>query len=113
LIADAKVFNAERSHGKQYLIRGFHQVFRYACDYNEAVGYLIIFNTSQRPIRFILHNATASVPQIVFSHKTIFLLEIDIYPHSETASKRGVPDPVEIAEDEIIAAQSVESEGST
>jgi hypothetical protein len=112
LIADAKVFNPERNHGKAYLIRGFHQVFRYACDYNEAIGYLIIFNTSPRPIRFILHEATASVPQIVFNHKTIFLLEIDLYPHPDTASKRGVPDAVEIAEDEIVAPPSAEPESS-
>lgn len=49
LIADAKVFNPERSHGKAYVIKGVHQLYRYACDYNEAVGYLIIFNTSARP----------------------------------------------------------------
>lgn len=110
LIADAKVFNPERNHGKSYLIRGFHQVYRYACDYNEAIGYLIIFNTSVRPIRFVLRNPAASVPQILFNHKTIFLLEIDLFPHSETASKRGVPDAVEITEDEITTPPQVKSE---
>ena len=104
LIADAKVFNPDRGHGKAYLIKGFHQVHRYVCDYNETVGYLVIFNTGERPIRFALRNAAAPVPQILFNHKTIFLLEIDIFPHIESASKRGVPDAVEICEDEIIAA---------
>jgi hypothetical protein len=108
LIADAKVFNSERNHGKSYLIRGFHQVYRYACDYNEAIGYLIIFNTSARPIRFVLRNPTAPVPQILFNHKTIFLLEIDLFPHAETASKRGVPDAVEITEDEMVATPQAE-----
>jgi hypothetical protein len=42
LIADVKIFNPDKSKGAPYLIKGFHQLYRYTCDYNEPVGYLII-----------------------------------------------------------------------
>ena len=110
LIADAKIFNPERSKGKSYLARGFHQVYKYACDYNEAIGHLIIFNTYPRPIRFALRNPSETVPRVVYNHKTIFLLEVDLFPHSEPASKRGIPDAVEITEEELITGpQQTES----
>ena len=72
LIADAKIFNPEASKGKSYLIRGFHQVHRYTCDYNEPIGYLIIFNTSGRPLRFVLQEASDSVPRVVYDRRQSF-----------------------------------------
>ena len=101
LIADAKIFNPGASKGKPYLIRGFHQVYRYTCDYNEPVGYLIIFNMCDRPLRFLLKAASDAIPRVVYNHKTIFLLEIDIYPYAEPASKRGRPDSIDVSEEDL------------
>jgi len=103
LIADAKVFNPDKSKGKSYIVRGFHQVHRYASDYNESIGYLVIFNTSPKPIRFVLSESSQAIPRVVYNHKTIFLLEIDVYPHPDPASKRGLPDAVQITEAELCA----------
>ncbi|MGD1091557.1 MAG: hypothetical protein ABSB35_06130 [Bryobacteraceae bacterium] len=107
LIADAKILNPEASKGKSYLIRSFHQVYQYTCDYNEPIGYLIFFNMCDRRLRFLLKEASDPVPRVVYNHKTIFLLEIDIYPHAEPASKRGKPDSIDVTEEDLTA--SVES----
>ena len=104
LIADAKILDPGASKGKPYLIRGFHQVYQYTCDYNEPIGYLIMFNMCDRRLRFLLKAASDSVPRVVYNHKTIFLIEIDIYPHAEPASKRGKPDTIDITEEELTAS---------
>ena len=52
LIADAKVFGPET--GKGYIGQGFRQVYQYTCDYNQAIGYLVIFNTSEKQLNFLL-----------------------------------------------------------
>lgn len=96
LIADAKVFNPAKSHGKAYIAKGFHQIYIYTCDFNEPFGYLIIFKTSEHDVRFALGNQPDLVPYLVHNDKTIFLILIDIFPHAEPASKRGKLQPVEI-----------------
>jgi hypothetical protein len=100
LIADAKVF--KRGDSKKYILQGFRQVYEYCADYNAAIGYLIIFNTSDKQLRFGVSGSAAPLPRVVLNHKTIFFLVIDIYPHDETASQRPQPDVVEISEDEIL-----------
>ncbi len=100
LIADAKVFKPGES--KKYILQGFRQIYDYCADYNSAVGYLIIFNTSDKQLRFGVSGSAAPLPRVVVNHKTIFFLVIDIYSHEETASQRPQPDVVDISEDEIL-----------
>ena len=104
LIADAKIFNPERGKAKAYLIQGFHQLYKYTCDYNQTVGYLVIFNTSEKQPRFVLQNAAEPVPRVLINNKAIFFVEVDIYPHAEPASQRKPPEVVEIKEEDILAA---------
>jgi hypothetical protein len=112
LIADAKVFKPGES--KKYILQGFRQIYDYCADYNAAIGYLIIFNTSDKQLRFGVSGSAAPLPRVVLNHKTIFFLVIDIYPHGETASQRPQPDVVEISEDEILGeVRSSEKAGST
>jgi hypothetical protein len=101
LIAEAKVFNPEGGRGKAYILKAFRQVYRYTCDYNQPIGYVVIFRTSERPISFALPSEAEPVPRVIRNHKTLFALEIDLYPHAETASKEHAPDPVIITEEEI------------
>ena len=44
LVFEVKVFDPERGKGNRQLQQGFHQVLRYADDYNQSLGYLVIFN---------------------------------------------------------------------
>jgi hypothetical protein len=89
LIADAKVFNPERSKGVMYIAKGFNQLYSYCVDFNSPVGYLIIFKTTPDDLRLILPEQSHGTPFAVLNNKTIFFILIDIFPHDESASKRG------------------------
>ena len=112
LIADAKIFNPESSKGKDYISKGFNQLYQYTLDYNETFGYLIIFKTCDNDIKFALTNQEQSTPFIIHNNKTIFLITIDIFPHQEPASKRGVLKPLEISENDLIQIDKQENLGN-
>ena len=102
LVADVKIFNPDRSKGAKYIIQGFRQVYQYTVDYNSEFGYLLIFNTSNKQLKFAVSGTANPVPHVVLNHKTIFFLVIDLYPHETSASKRPQQEVVEITEDEIL-----------
>jgi len=102
LVADAKIFDPGRSKGKSYIAKGFGQVYRYTVDFNEAFGYLVIYQTSEHELRFLLGSQCQSTPFVIHNNKTIFLLTIDIFPHEQSASKRGALKPHEISESDLI-----------
>jgi hypothetical protein len=107
LIADAKIFNPEKSKGGSYIRQAFHQIYRYTCDYNQPIGYLVIFNTSEKQLSFDLKNESQPVPRITFNNKTVFFLEIDIFPHPEPASRRKPGERINLTEQEIIEGFSI------
>jgi len=101
LLADAKVFNPDRGHGKPYIIAGLRQLYVYTMDYNESAGYLVIFNTSADELRLALTGDALSIPYLVQNNKTLWVIVVDIFPHEETASKRPKPDAVEITQSDF------------
>jgi hypothetical protein len=103
LVADAKIFNPDKGKGAKYIVQGFRQIAQYAADYNEVLGYLVIFNTSNKQLRFAVESGSQPLPKIELNHKTIFYLVIDLYPHETSASKRPQAEVVEITQDEIAA----------
>lgn len=111
LVADAKIFNPDKSQSKSYILQGFRQIYQYTLDYNSAMGYLVIFNTSSKQLRFAVSGSAAPLPHVVLNHKTIFFLTIDLYSHEQPASKRAQQDFVQITESEIlgIATQAAEA----
>lgn len=102
LVADAKIFNPDKSKGARYLSQGFRQIYQYTSDYNEPVGFLIIFNTSDKQLRFALSAAAEPLPRVVVNNKTIFFVVIDLFPHETSASKRLQGEVVELSEQQII-----------
>jgi len=111
LIADAKIFNPEKGRGKEYIAKGFNQIYRYTLDYNEPFGYLIIYKTCEEDLRFALSQQAQSTPFVVHNNKTIFMLTIDIFPYPTSASKRGVLKTVEITETDLV--RIIEAEKKT
>ncbi|OLE39993.1 MAG: hypothetical protein AUI36_25385 [Cyanobacteria bacterium 13_1_40CM_2_61_4] len=106
-MAESKIFNPDKSKTKAYILQGFRQIYQYTLNYNSAMGYLVIFNTSNKQLRFAVSGSAAPLPRVVLNHKAIFFVVIDLYPHEETASKIPQQDFVEITEDEILGvAQS-------
>nr|WP_319510192.1 hypothetical protein [uncultured Draconibacterium sp.] len=102
LIADAKIFNPDKSKNKSYIINGINQLYTYTLDYNETFGYLLVYNTSQTDLLLNFQRNEQSIPCISINNKTIFVLMIDIYPHEQSASKRGKLKAIELNENEII-----------
>jgi hypothetical protein len=100
LIADVKVLTADRGTG--YIAAGFAQVYRYTCDFNEPFGYLIVFNTSAKDLRFMLADQSQNTPFVIHNNKTVFLVTIDISHYDEPASKRGPLQVVEITEADLL-----------
>jgi hypothetical protein len=85
-------------------------VHRYCSDYNKAVGYLIVFDVSEKHLRVDLRSS-GGIPQFEYSHKTIFLVSIDICEHVGTASVRDIPETVSISESELVREIEAVREG--
>ena len=91
LVLEVKLFDPSRSKGKSNLAQGFHQVLRYASDYNQNIGYLVIFNCSDGPL--VVSDDDLSVQEfptrISSSGKSIFVVPVDINPTTASASKEN------------------------
>jgi hypothetical protein len=72
LIADAKIFDTNKSKGKGYLVKAFQQIYRYTVDYTKPFGYLIIFKTCEEDLRLALTNSEQLTPSVTYNNKTIF-----------------------------------------
>ena len=89
LVLEVKVFDPVLSRGKSHLRQGFHQVLRYAGDYNQSLGYLVIFNCSDRQLAISSEEPSGAEfpPRITYGGKTFFVIPIDIHPDTASASK--------------------------
>ena len=107
LVLEVKVFDTERSKGKSNLRQGFHQVVSYANDYNESVGYLVIFNCSDR--KLVISSNEVSKPEvpprITYGGKTFFIVSIDIHPDTVSASKEKPASRITVSQSELVGEQ--------
>ena len=89
LVLEVKVFDPGRSKGKSHLRQGFHQVLRYANDYNQSLGYLVIVNCSDRQLVISSEDASGAEfpPRITYGGKIFFVIPVDIHPDTASASK--------------------------
>jgi hypothetical protein len=88
LVLDAKVFDGTR-RGKQYLASGVHQVHTYCRDFNQEVGYLVVYKTCPETIDFTFSATGQLAPFIRVGGKTIYIFIVDICKYDASASKRG------------------------
>lgn len=100
LLADTKIFDAD-DRGKAYIRKGFNQIYTYTQQYNEPFGYLIIFKTTETDLHFAL-SLSGDLPMVLYNHKTIFLLTIDVFPNPKPVSQRNPLKAIEITEEELI-----------
>ena len=104
LVADVKVYDPGTSRGHAYIRKGFHQVYRYLQDFNQPVGYLVVFAASDKQLEVTTaETQPTTIPSLRINQKTIFLIQIDIFPHSDTASRRPIPERESISEAELRA----------
>ncbi len=101
LVADAKIFNGS-DRGKSYISKGFRQVYQYLLDYNQSIGYLIIYKVCEQDLYISLPYKSQLLPFSIYNCKAIFFLVIDLFPYDSSASKRGALKSIEITEDDLI-----------
>jgi hypothetical protein len=109
LVLDAKVFDGDR-RGKRYIADGVHQVHTYARDFNQEVGYLVIYKTCPETIHFSLGKENFLVPYVSVGGKVIYLMVVDLCDYGASASKRGRLRTFEVTKDFLIQAGSSPSE---
>jgi hypothetical protein len=104
LVADIKIFDPDSGRGATYIKRGITQVHRYLNDYTQPIGYLIVFKGTEKQLDI---NASMSagdeVPYFAIGDKTIFLIQVDIFPHEQPASKRAMSERETISESEMLS----------
>lgn len=88
LVLDAKVFDGSR-RGNSYLAAGVHQVHTYCRDFNQEVGYLVVYKTCPETIDFTFSEAGQLAPFVKVGGKTIYIFVVDVCPYHKSASKRG------------------------
>ena len=103
LVLEVKVYDPNRSKGKRHVRQGFHQIVRYASDYNQSVGYLVVFNCSDRQLAISSREASEPrfPPRIAYGDKTFFSIPININPEVDSASKENPDRRVCIYFDEL------------
>ena len=89
IVLEVKVYDPDRSRSVRHLRQGFHQVLRYANDYNQSTGYLVIFNCSAHQMLVAgKHSEPTETPaRIKHAGKTFFVFVIDVNPDIASASK--------------------------
>jgi hypothetical protein len=85
LVLEVKVFDPAKQYDKSYIKQGFNQASKYVDDYNKSMGYLVIFNVSDKELRLIL-DTSIDYPYLEINNKRIYVIVVDIYPNRKTAS---------------------------
>jgi hypothetical protein len=88
LLADVKIFCPEKSKRKDYLVRGFNQLYTYCCDYNQPCGYLVIFKTSSDDLRILTKNQSQSISCDSQQQDDFLRRDRSVPPHRACLQKR-------------------------
>lgn len=102
IVLDAKYIprGATASDYRKKVGRGFHQVARYCADYNEQVGYLVVFIDDVRVPR-IASDTSDGFSYVTLHGRQIYFVTISI-AHRPTASVAGKAEEVVIDPADII-----------
>lgn len=106
---EIKIFDDDNSKGKAYLRKGFNQALRYSNDYNQPIGYFIVFNLTEKLLQFGEETSTV-FPKCEIQNKTVFIIVVDIHPVERTASQERKPDVVLISRDYLTATEETEKQ---
>ena len=104
MVLEVKVFDPGKSRGVRHLQQGFHQVLRYANDYNENSGYLAIFNCSENQMVVVDGDSefTEYPIRIIHSNTTVFVFVINVHPDMASASRENPSNRVVIDRRDLV-----------
>jgi hypothetical protein len=102
LLVDAKIYDPEGSKNKTYIVKGYNQMLTYQQEYNETVGYLVIFQASGNDLSILLKEKDNKIPFIQHKNKVTFFVVVDLR-NLPSASKRGQHETTVITEDDLVS----------
>ncbi len=94
-IIEVKIFDT-KSYDRSYIRKGFVQVINYAEDYNKDIGFLVVFNVSDKRIDFDFEEEGGFVRA---NNKVIFFVVINLKNPTIPASKQKKLNNYSISED--------------
>lgn len=95
---EVKIFDPDRGYNKSRIIDGIIQAKRYTDDYNQAIGYIVVFNPSAKSIEV---RSDQHPPFLNIGSKQIIIIVIDINADRPTASKEKCSERVIIMQEDI------------
>ena len=84
---EVKLFLGTGSRSRAYVRKGFSQARRYARDYDQPYGYLVVFNLSPKLLVFEGDVPGRDPASIAAEDRTVFCLAIDVTPDRPSASR--------------------------
>ncbi|MFD1663701.1 hypothetical protein ACFSL4_37470 [Streptomyces caeni] len=101
LVCDGKIFDS-KSRGKSYLVKGVHQVVKYAHDYGQHTAYLVIYNISDKLLELPTDGTPGAWPPYTeLSGVRVYFIHVRVLPPTTTASKAGKATRVTLTHDEL------------
>ena len=104
LLVDVKVFD-DSARNKDYILKGFNQVYSYTQKFNKPSGALVIFNVSNKLLHCVV-DETGDIPLVQINGKTIFLMTIELPPIDKAPSRKGRIKAITISKDDFIKCVS-------
>jgi hypothetical protein len=102
LVCDGKVFDAD-GRGVAYLVKGVHQIVKYAHDHGKNTAYLAIYNISDKLLECASEGPAGLWPPYVeLSGVRVYFVVVRALPPANTASKSGKPQPIRLALGDLI-----------
>ncbi len=77
----------DKHRDARHVSQGIWQAHRYAIDYGKAFGYLVVFNTSDRPLEFENNISNEGPPCVVVAGIHVFAIVVNVTSGRPSASK--------------------------
>ncbi|WP_071265371.1 MULTISPECIES: hypothetical protein [unclassified Streptomyces] len=101
LVCDGKIFDGS-SRGKSYLVKGVHQILKYAHDYGQHTAYLVIYNITDKLLDLPTDGTPdAWPPYTELTGVRVYFIHVRVLPPATTASKAGKATRVTLTHDEL------------
>ncbi|MEU9271972.1 hypothetical protein AB0E04_42205 [Streptomyces sp. NPDC048251] len=89
LVCDGKIFDG-KSRGKSYLVKGVHQIIKYAHDYGQHTAYLVIYNITDKLLELPTDGTPGAWPPYTeLAGVRVYFIHVRVAPPTTTASKAG------------------------
>jgi hypothetical protein len=108
-VLEIKIFDPEKGYGTDRLRQGVNQARAYANDFNQSVGYLVVFNFAGEPLLF---EGADDVwpPRLQAGDVSVVIVTIELQAaDQEPASKRGTLKPRHVRINELVGVEQDEA----